>query len=298
MKTRLFFAAITLFAISLQSEVVAQTSLDKADLSEPSLIAPDYFGPNAFPIPDMLDGTTLSDIKVELSSDYFGGHRGDTTYDIAMKCTLPLFSERVNLVLWVSAISEWYTMSEESREHSRLTEEVELKGQEFGDAYLSTDIHIMRQSKYRPDISLRMALKTALGYGFFKARYYDGPGYFFDASASKSLHLSGRFVDEIRFVGSLGFLCWQTDNGRQNDATMYGVQVKMSGPRYSFAQSFGGYSGWEKEGDCPMSVKSELRIRCGDFEPLCYFQYGIKDYPYTQFKIGLAYTFATRYYQK
>lgn len=284
----------TIATILLIAPISAQTSLDQPDLQTPSLIAPDYFGPNAFPIPDMLDGTTASDVRLEISSDYFAGHRGDKTYDIAFKCVVPLFSDRINMTLWLSAITEWYEMSEESHEHSRLSDDIALKGKEFGDAYISTDIHVLKQTKYRPDISLRVALKSALGYGFFKARYYDGPGYFFDTSAAKSiLFEGGRFVEELRFVASLGFLCWQTDNGRQNDATMYGLQLKMSNKRYTFTQSWGGYSGWEKEGDCPMSIKSELRIKCGNrFEPLAYFQYGINDYPYTQIKLGVSYTFA------
>ncbi|MFI3248439.1 MAG: hypothetical protein R3Y39_04845 [Rikenellaceae bacterium] len=289
MKNRLI---ILFVALSMVVTSQAQTSIEKPDLTTPSLIAPDYFGPNAFPIPDMLDGTTLSNLKMELSTDYFAGHRGDTTYDIAMKCICPLFSDRVNLTLWVSAISEWYEMSDESHEHSRLSDDIAKRGQEFGDAYISTDIHLLQQSRTRPDISVRVALKTALGYGFFKARYYDGPGYFFDTSVAKSIDFDRRLLNELRFVASGGFLCWQTDNGRQNDAIMYGFQLKLSGEHYTFSQSFGGYSGWEKEGDCPMSLKSELRVKCGRLEPLLYFQYGLRDYPYTQLKLGLAYTFA------
>ncbi len=283
---------LSLVCFSAILQLHAQTDIVKPDLETPSLIAPDYFGPNAFPIPDMLDGTTLSDWKIELSSDYFAGHRQDKTYDVALKCTCPLFSDRVNLTLWLSAISEWYVMSDESHEHSRLSDDIEKKGQEFGDAYISTDIHLMKQSRSRPDISLRVALKTALGYGFFKARYYDTPGYFFDTSVAKSLYFESRYLRELRFVASGGFLCWQTDNGRQNDAVMYGVQLKLSGEHYSFSQSFGGYSGWEKDGDCPMSVKSELRLNCGRVEPLIFFQYGLRDYPYTQLKVGVAYTFS------
>lgn len=290
---QLLFGVVVAILLSTTS-TYSQTSLEKPDLSKPSLIAPDYFGPNAFPIPDMLDGTTLSNLKLELSSDYFAGHRGDKTYDIAFKGTCPLFTDRVNLTVWISAISEWYNMSDESHEHSRLPEEIEKRGKEFGDAYVSTDIHIMKQTKNRPDISLRVALKSALGYGYFKARYYDTPGYFFDTSVAKSIHFEGSFIEELRFVGTTGFLCWQTDNGRQNDAVMYGLQLKLSGKGYTFAQSWGGYSGWEKAGDCPMSLKSELRINCGRFEPLVYFQYGLNDYPYTQLKFGVAYSFNHR----
>ncbi|MFI3306403.1 MAG: hypothetical protein R3Y68_07820 [Rikenellaceae bacterium] len=283
--------AVAAILIASATPLSAQTAIEKPDLSTPSLIAPDYFGPNAFPIPDMLDGTTSTEAIVELSSDLFAGHRGDTTYDIAFKCVYPLFSDRVNLTLWISAISEWYKMSDESHTHSRLSDEIEKRGQEFGDAYISTDIHLMRQSRLRPDISLRVALKTALGYGFFKARYYDTPGYFFDVSASKSFEFKGCFIEQLRVVASTGFLCWQTDNGRQNDATMYGLQLKLSGKHYTLAQSWGGYMGWEKDGDCPMSIKSELRIKCGQVEPLLYIQHGLNDYPFTQYKIGVAYRF-------
>lgn len=286
-KYLLLFASLLLSV----STINAQTSIEKPDLTTPSLIAPDYFGPNAFPIPDMLDGTTLSNLKLEISADYFAGDRGDTTYDVAFKCICPLFSDRVNVTLWLSAISEWYNMSDESHEHSRLPDDIEKVGQEFGDAYISTDIHVMKQSKTRPDISLRVALKSALGYGFFKARYYDAPGYFFDTSVAKSLMFDNSFISELRFVASGGFLCWQTDNGRQNDAIMYGLQMKLSGEHFTFSQSWGGYSGWENAGDRPMSLKSELRFKCNKFEPLLYFQYGLHDYPYTQIKLGVAYNF-------
>ncbi len=290
MKRLLFVVAVAVQLLT--TTTYAQTSLDKPDLSTPSLIAPDYFGPNAFPVPDMLDGTTLSNLKLEISTDYFAGHRDDATYDVAFKCICPLFSDRINLTLWFSAICEWYEMSDESHEHSRLPDDIEKVGHEFGDAYISTDIHIMKQSRTRPDISLRVALKTALGYGYFKARYYDGPGYFFDTSIAKSLHFDSKLVEELRFVATGGFLCWQTDNGRQNDAVMYGLQVKLSSSRYQFSQSWGGYSGWEIAGDRPISLNSELRIKCGErLEPLLYFQYGLHDYPYTQYKLGMAYTF-------
>ncbi len=280
-----------LLALAIPVLATAQTEIVKPNLSIPSLVAPDYFGPNAFPIPDMLDGTTIPNFKAEISTDYFAGRRGDKTYDVAFKFTAPLYSDRVNLTLWISSITEWYTHSQESFDHSRLPEGTEMKGQECGDAYLSTDLHLLKQTRTRPDISLRIALKTALGYGFFKARYYDTPGYFFDTSIAKSLKFDSPALRELRFAVSGGFLCWQTDNGRQNDAIMYGVQMKLRGEKYSFSQTFGGYSGWENAGDRPMSLKSELRILCGKIEPLAMFQYGLHDYPFTQVKLGVAYNF-------
>ncbi len=288
---RLKTAILSLCTALLTSTSLAQVDIVKPDLSESTKIAPDYFGPNALPIPDMLDGTTSSDFKLEIAGDYFDGHRGDTTYDIFLKMVTPLYSDRVNLSIWFSSVVEWYQMSDESHEHSRLPDDIEYNGYEFGDAYITTDIHLVEQSATRPDVTLRIGLKTALGYGFFKARYFDNPGYFFDSSVAKSFNVGSEFIEELRLVGSFGFLCWQTDNGRQNDAVMYGVMAKLKTRCFTISESFGGYSGWERDGDLPMSIKSEIRLHRGQFEPYFLHQYGFRDYPFTQWRIGVGYRF-------
>ncbi len=283
---------ISLLSLLLVCKVAsAQVEIVKPDLSVTTKIAPDYFGPNALPIPDMLDGTTSSDVILDFGADYFDGHYGDKTYDLYFKLVVPLYSDRINLAVWMQSIVEWYEMSEESHEHSRLPDDIAYTGYETGDAYITTDIHLVELTDSRPDVTLRVGLKTALGYGFFKARYFDNPGYFFDSSVAKSYALGGDLFEEIRLVGSLGFLCWQTDNGRQNDAVMYGVQAKLRTKHLSLSQSFGGYTGWEADGDCPMSLKTELRTTFGRYQPYLYYQYGLRDYPFTQYRIGVSYRF-------
>ncbi len=286
---KIVFAFWLLLACGVAS---AQVDIIKPDLGIPTKVAPAYFGPNALPIPDMLDGTTSPDVVIDLGADYFAGHYGDKTYDVFFKAVVPLFSDRVNLTMWVQAIREWYEMSPESHEHSRLPDDIEYVGAESGDAYLTTDIHLVEQTASRPDVSLRIGLKTALGYGFFKARYFDNPGYFFDTSVAKSFALGDGFFEDVRVVGSFGFLCWQTDNGRQNDAVMYGAQLKLRTRYLTLTESFGGYSGWERDGDCPMSLKTELRMRLGGrCEPYLLHQYGFRDWPFTQYRVGVSYAF-------
>ncbi len=276
--------------VALCGTASAEVSLDKPDLSTSTKISSDYFGPNALPIPDMLDGRVSKDFIVSIGGDYFDGYRGDKTYDIHFKLVAPLFSDRVNLSVWVQAVTEWYQMSEESHEHSRLGDDIEYDGYEFGDAYVSVDIQMLRERRWIPDVTLRVALKTALGYGFFKARYFDNAGYFFDTSIAKSTPLSssGGFFEDLRFVATIGFLCWQTDNGRQNDAVMYGVQCKLRTKWFILSESFGGYDGWEKDGDQPVSLKTELRKKIGHIEPYIQHQYGIRDYPFAQYRIGVS----------
>ena len=96
---------------------------------------------------------------------------------------------------------------------------------------------------------------------------------------------------ELRLAGTVGFLCWQTDNGRQNDAVYYGLQLLVKHEWVSLRCTWSGYVGWENHGDKPMSVKATLSGHVSDFEPYISYQYGIKDYPFQQLRVGLVYNF-------
>lgn len=279
--------------------IAAQTDLQHPDLGVPSLISPYYFGPNAFPVPDLLDGTVEKDLCLSLYADNFWGKRGDKTFDVAFKVAVPLFSDRVNLCLWMPYL-EFYKNTDENIAASRL-EGVEdhrlYKGHFNGDVYVSTDILVFREKKYMPGITLRAALKTASSDGYYLARFYDSPGYFFDASAGKGLKFaaSGLFR-EVRLSGTLGFLCWQTDNGRQNDAFLYGLKLKVGGPSLDIDCSWSGYSGWESSmrnntgaHDRPQTLKVNATCHLGKFDVTAGYQKGLRDYPYTQLRIGASY---------
>lgn len=274
----------------------AQTALTEPNLQVPTYVSPYYFGPNAFPVPDMLDGTVSHDLRIELAADHFHGFAGDRTTDCAFKINIPLFTDRVNLIVWMP-VAEWYANTAERQRICRLQDSTVLCGHEAGDAYVSTDIQVLRQRGWIPDLTVRAAVKSASGGGFCKARYYDSPGYFFDMTLAKSvLFDKSDFWAELRFGASTGFLCWQTDNGRQNDAVMYGAMVKLKTHYFSVAEVFGGYAGWENKPsgrhdahDCPMSLKTCLTGYYKGFELQFLYQYGLQDSPFHQFRIGIAY---------
>ncbi len=273
----------------------AQTDLTVSDLGNPSLISPYYFGPNAFPIPDVIEGTTSHDLRLELGADFFHGCYRDKTVDTYLKLNIPLFSERVNLSAWMP-IMEWWRHSSERQLMCRTGDESKMKGREAGDVYVSTDIWLLKAERFKVDVSVRAAVKTASGNGFANARYYDSPAYFFDASISKPFMLSGQ--RELRLSCSSGFLCWQTDNGRQNDAVMYGIVMSLNTRRLTIRESFGGYVGWEsfaaydksiRTGDCPMSLKSDMIFHYNNLDFILRYQIGLHDWPFHQFRFGIAY---------
>jgi hypothetical protein len=265
-------------------------------LGEPTGIAPAYFGPNAFPVPDMLDGRVQNHLRVEIAGDSYWGFQGDKTADAFARVFIPLFTDRVNLTIWMP-VMEWYEMTPERQRVCRLQDSVIIAGQGAGDAYFSTDIQILCDKKWAPDIALRAACKSASGGQYGWARHYDCPGYFFDLSLGKSWYLGERQSGdkargegvELRVAGSAGFLCWQTDNGRQNDAVLYGLQLLLKSQYVSLRTTWSGYVGWENMGDRPMVIKGRLSGHAMGFEPYVEYQYGIKDYPFHMVRVGMAY---------
>ena len=276
-------------------------------LSENTGIAPQFFGPNAFPVPDMLDGRTQGHLRVELAADGFLGFEKDKTADLYARVFIPLWTQRVNLTVWMP-IMEWYSMTPERQRTCRLQDTVPLSGHEAGDVYVSTDIQIVKERTFIPAVAFRAALKTASGGSFDKARYFDNPGYWFDLAAGKSLYFGKTSIVsgleredsflEVRLAGSLGFLCWQTDNGRQNDALLYGLQCLVKSEYVGLRTTWGGYMDWEKYGDRPMTIKVQVSGYAKGFEPYIMYQYGIKDYPFHQLRVGLAYHIDILKYRK
>ncbi|MBO5816647.1 MAG: hypothetical protein J6R26_01685 [Paludibacteraceae bacterium] len=292
MKRIILLGSLCWLGIALFAEV----PIERPNLRESTGIAPLYFGPNAFPVPDILDGRVQNHLRVEVAGDGYFGFQGDKTADVFARVFVPLFSDRVNLTIWMP-IMEWYQMTQERMAICRISDSLSMRGSGAGDAYFSTDIQLVRDKKWVPDIALRAACKSASGGQFEMARHYDCPGYFIDLSLGKSWFLNSNgnsmIADkggvELRVAGSAGFLCWQTDNGRQNDAMLYGLQLLLNSRYVSFRTTWSGYVGWENDGDQPMIIKGRLSGRALNFEPYVEYQYGINDYPFHMLRVGLAY---------
>lgn len=283
---------LTIISIFIATTLAAQTSLDISDLSVPSKIAPGYFGPNAFPVSEMSDGTTSARWKAELYSDHFFGTAGepgeDYTTDIFARLTIPLFSPRANLVIW-GPLYEFFHTGPSVNKYRRLPYEGDVDYHTPGDIYVSTEFQPLVYEKHGLDMTVRAVLKSASGDRYEYARYYDSPGYFFDATFGRGFILSEKVKARVALSG--GFLCWQTDNGRQNDAVMYGALASLAaGPAYLKVQ-YGGYVGWERDGDCPMTLRADLGWAFGDLSVTGGWQMGFKDWPFQQLRIGVQYKF-------
>lgn len=294
MKTKSLIS-ILLLALFVVATADAQTHIERPNLSIPSKIGPAYFGPNAFPVPDMLDGRTSADMRLELYGDCFLGTTtnsvgDDITGDIFARLTIPLFTSKANLTVWMPIFEYFYTSSEVNALR-RLPHTGDLQGFDSGDAYVSADIRILSQERHHCDMTIRAALKTASANRFAEGRCYDAPGYFFDVAVGRGFSLANGSGGDLRVAVSTGFLCWQTDNGRQNDAVMYGAMLKYNYKRFGIDTTLGGYLGWEGIGDRPMTLKTNLSYAFGSWALRLSHQVGFMDWPYHQIRVGAVWNF-------
>ena len=140
--------------------LLAEVPIEKADLSEPTGIAPAYFGPNALPIIDMLDGETQRDLRVELAGEgYIGYGHHNNTADLFARVCVPLFTRWANLTVWMPVFG-WY-------------DQYDGKGSGAGDAYVSADIQVLHnewfkseKARYIPQMTVRAGIKSASGEQF------------------------------------------------------------------------------------------------------------------------------------
>ena len=265
----------------------AQTPILKPDMTERTGVAPRWFGPNAFPIPEITDGRVRDRLTVELAGDYYRGHLTDgqdDTYDLFLRAYIPLFSDRVNLTLWMPVMEFWKYDASVREARRILSDPAKDPGRGSGDVYVSVDIQLLKETARRPSVMVRSVLKTASANCFGYARDYDSAGYFFDATVGKGW---GPF----RLSATTGFLCWQTGTARQNDAIQYGLGAFYDGRIVNLSAQWGGYFGWERQGDAPMSVRLRLGFDAGRFEPFVLAQQGLHDYPVTQLRLGCAWQF-------
>ncbi len=255
--------------------------------------APARFGPNANPVPEMTDVRIPTKTTVSLMGDYYFGY-GDKTTNGYVKIELPLLPERVSFKLWFTTLENYIVTPELSVARDM---NGNLTGKPNGDLYVQTRISILKERKNAPAIILNTTLKTASGTMFNERRYYDTPGYYFDVEFGKSFYTKSKFINEIRTVGNFGFLCWETSGSRQNDAPMYGAKLIIGNDKWKLENTLSGYWGWMHThptygadyGDAPLVYAAKFTILAGYMDYFAQYQYGIKDFPYQQIRVGISF---------
>ena len=255
-----------------------------------------WFGPNANPVPEFTDATIPAKTTVTLMGDYYFGH-GDQTENGYAKIEFPLIPERVSFKVWSTILEHYQVTGQVSAQRAML--DGNTSGKANGDIYFQTRILLLKENKNAPDIILNTTLKTASGTYQQYRRYFNTPGYYFDAEIGKSLHTQSSFISEIRAVVNVGFMCWETERqSTQDDAPMYGGKIIIGNQDWKFENTLSGYWGWmhtnvrygSDYGDAPLVYAAKITKQTKNIDYFAQYQYGINDFPYQQVRLGVSFT--------
>jgi hypothetical protein len=255
------------------------------------IVSPAYMGPNALPVPEIHKGRMPGTRFLELG---FDGHysKGDQTGNLYSELFLPLFSRRAGLGISYIPV-EFYKTDTLTRDLRR-SREYDPRGISKGDVYFSTYIHLVKEKGHIPDVLITLNLKTASGTKFYGARHTDGPGYWFDLSAGKTLIKGEGIVKSLRTYLLAGFYVYQTnlENHQQNDAFQYGAGMDLDFGKFRMEHQLGGYAGYLGNGDKPVVYRLNLTMLTGSkFQMNFRFQHGLKDFPYSSLRLSTTVNF-------
>ena len=255
-----------------------------------------WFGPNANPVPEFTDATIPAKTTITLTGDYYFGH-GDQTVNGYAKIEFPLIPERVSFKVWSTILEHYQVTDQVSAQRAML--DGNTSGKANGDIYFQTRILLLKETNNAPDIILNTTLKTASGTYQQYRRYFNTPGYYFDAEIGKSLHTQSSFISEIRAVVNVGFMCWETERqSTQDDAPMYGGKIIIGNQNWKLENTLSGYWGWMHTnvrygadyGDAPMVYAAKITKLTKNINYFAQYQYGINDFPYQQIRLGISFT--------
>lgn len=244
---------------------------------------PYYFGPNAYPVPEVTQ-RPLARTRVEAGTSVYFGRHGDVTANSLVGVRLPLWTPRANYSVWAN-IREFYRNTDASLDAQGVTgqwRDKARRGSSPGDIYVSTDMLVLKEGAWVPDVILRATLKTASGDDYEMSRHYDSAAYNFDLTAGKTFNLGGV---ELRPSLMAGFVCWHTRINQQDDALLYGLQCSASWNALTARVDVAGYHGrlakfdpaWH---DSPAVLRSSVHYDLKRWTLSARYEHGLRDYPY------------------
>ena len=244
--------------------------------------SPRYFGPNAFPLPELMGGKLPARWEAEVRGE-FHTMPGDKTKDLYARLYVPIAKGKAGLTV-SGVLQEWYKTSPEVRDE-RNAVEVESPIPCFGDVIVNCYYQVLRSEKWM-DINVSANFKTASGGRLCDARYTDAASYWFDCNIGRTLWQNDQA--SLRIQGLIGFYCWMTNSmqHRQNDALCYGLGLQGGYRGFSLDCDYSGIQGYRDDGDKPMVIRTKLNYEIKKNVVSFRYRHGVRDSLYDSYSLA------------
>lgn len=251
------------------------------------LIAPGTLGPNALPIPAILDGEVGTDNLFRIASDsYFRDGGGDNGHSLMINFRFPVVQNFMAFELQWNLL-EYFHTSNEVRDIMQLFKDDPGWTLNRGDLILNTYIQLLQERSFWPAFMVVNALKTTTG-SIKDGRATDLPAHWHYMSMGKQLVNFGQF--QFRLNAMAGFYVWQTNQFdlEQNEGFLWGLESQFNYRKLELGVGASGYNGWKWYGeDRPIQFKGRLIINNPIVNYFVEYKTGLQDYYYSSFSVGL-----------
>ena len=283
-RTSFIFALTFLLSIAALPYSVEAQDGDYREKMKNLKYSPRYFGPNAFPVPELKSGKLSTRTEAEVRGEYHY-YKGDLTKDIFARIFIPVAEGLAGLeVSYV--IYEYYNMTPETVEE-RFAAGTSWKSGAHGDVIVSSFYQILRSEKWM-DILVEATLKTASGNRLADARFTDAATYWFDVNIGRDIYKSADKKTSVRMQGYAGFYCWMTNDQvhRQNDAFTYSAGLSGMHSNITAAADIAGFYGYKNNGDRPIHIRTKVDYEYRKNIFSARYKHGMKDGLYDTFSLA------------
>lgn len=279
-----YFLLYVITLLCCAGQAVAEDEGSWRDKTPLLIYSPRYFGPNAFPIPDIRSGIAASRFEVELRGQYHH-YSGDKTKDLFARLLVPIVKGRAGVEASILIVED-YKLTPETRDE-RNAVETESPISYNGDIVINAFYQVWRSEKW-VDVMANMTLKTASGSRLCDARFTDAAAYWFDVNVGRTLLKNRAGTASLRMQGMIGFYCWMTNSlvHRQNDAMLFGIGATGTYRNFSLTTDLSGFHGYENNGDRPLILRNNLRYEYKKNILSFRYNHGMKDYLYDDFSLA------------
>lgn len=243
------------FAVEWQA-VEARSDGTCCDVPAPSpYSAPGNMGPNAFYFMWHIDDARVVGDQILIHLNYRPSLdlRHEWTNATVVSVVVP-FSEFAS-VEFSELVERWNLNDQGFRDYGSRTR----SGTTLGDFVATVKFNVLKETAYRPAITLKGVIKSANG-SADDGRNTDSAGYEIGALFAKDVLNASGALRKIRVLGEIGFFAWDDGIHHQNDTYRYGIATEFLFRRdATLAVGFHGYTGWQKNGDAPKTLYVEGR---------------------------------------
>lgn len=251
------------------------------------LFAPGTMGPNALPVPAILNGQVGTDLLFRLSTDhYFRDGGGDNGRSLVLNFRFPVVQNFMAFEMHWNMLEHFHATNE-ARDILQIYKDDPGWTTDLGDIILSTYIQVLHGRKFWPDIMVVNALKTTSG-SIYDGRATDLPAHWHYASLGKQVLKRGSFSTRINAMA--GFYIWQTNQTdlEQNEGPLWGLESQLNYKSVELAVGLSGYKGWKYYGeDRPVLLKSRLILNNKLFNYFIEYKSGLQHYYYSSINVGV-----------